>query len=92
VTASATAAWTLCHTFLPQRILLGGGVMDDHFERFAPAMRERLATATQFTRTAVSVERAELGNDAGLVGAACLALRSSGAPATSDSASCPPTT
>jgi glucokinase len=75
VNAAATAAWTLCHTFLPQRLILGGGIMEDHFHLFAPAMRDRLNPATQFTRSAVSIEPAKLGNDAGLVGAAHLALR-----------------
>jgi glucokinase len=74
VNAAATAVWTLCHTFLPQRIILGGGIMEDHFHLFAPTMRERLDNATQFTRNAVSIEPAKLGNDAGLIGAACLAF------------------
>jgi glucokinase len=71
--AAATAAWTICHTLLPQRLVLGGGMMEQHFELFAGAMNERLAPATQFTRGAVSIVRAALGNDAGLVGAARLA-------------------
>ncbi len=73
--AAATAAWTICHTFLPQRLVLGGGIMDEHFDLFAAAIDRALAPATQFTRPAVSVARAALGNDAGLVGAAALALR-----------------
>lgn len=73
--AAATAAWTICHTFLPQRLVLGGGIMDEHFDLFAAAIDRALAPATQFTRPAVSVVRAALGNDAGLVGAAALALR-----------------
>lgn len=72
VQAGATAAWTLCHTLLPQRLVLGGGIMETEFERFAGAMRIRLSTATQFTRSRVEIVRAALGNDAGLVGAACL--------------------
>jgi glucokinase len=73
--AAATAAWTICHTFLPQRLILGGGLMEEHFTLFATAMQRRLATATQFTCDAVSIVPALLGNDAGLVGAASLVLR-----------------
>lgn len=72
VDAAATAAWTLCHTLLPQRLVLGGGIMDTEFELFAHAMRERIAPATQFSRGAGEVARAALGNDAGLVGAASM--------------------
>ena len=72
--AAASAAWTLCHTILAERILLGGGVMEDHFDLFARAMAARVQTATQFTHRAVRIVRAHLGNDAGLVGAASLAL------------------
>jgi glucokinase len=75
VEAGATAAWTICHTLLPQRIVLGGGMMDDHFELFASGMRRRIQAATQFSWKAVSIARASLGNDAGVVGAAAMALR-----------------
>lgn len=76
--AVATAGWTLCHTFLPQRLILGGGMMDDHFDRFAAALRTRLQPATQFTRAAVSIAHATLGNDAGVVGAAALVFQRAG--------------
>lgn len=72
--AAATAAWTIFHTLLPQRLILGGGMMDEHFELFARAMHHRLAGATQFPRGAVDIVSAALGNDAGLVGAASLVL------------------
>lgn len=78
VNAACTAAWTICHTFLPQRLVLGGGIMDEHFDLFATAMRQRLARATQFTSTAVTIAKAVLGNDAGVVGAANIALRQRG--------------
>jgi glucokinase len=77
VSAAGIAAWSFCHTFLPQRLVLGGGIMDEHFDLFAGAINEQLATATQFTRSGVSVVRAALGNDAGLVGAASLAFQRS---------------
>jgi glucokinase len=74
VAACARAAWTLCHTFLPDRLILGGGIMDDHFERFAHAIRHRIAPATQFTPGNVSVIPAALGNQAGMIGAAAMML------------------
>ncbi|MCC7376963.1 MAG: ROK family protein [Verrucomicrobiales bacterium] len=73
VDAVAIATWTLFHTLLPQRLILGGGIMDTEFHRFAGAAR-RLDSATQFTRSKVDLERAALGNDAGLLGAARLAF------------------
>ncbi len=38
-------------------------MMDSHCDLFADAIRARLRPATQFTRAAVSVVRAKLGND-----------------------------
>lgn len=81
VSAAATAAWTICHTLLPQRLILGGGMMEEHFDLFADAMRQRLAPATQFSPSAVGIVQATLGNDAGLVGAARLALGATVKPA-----------
>ena len=75
VNAGATAAWTICHTLLPERLILGGGISEEHFDLFAQAMRRRLETATQFTRSAVSIAPAALGNDAGIVGAGSLAMQ-----------------
>jgi glucokinase len=76
VRATATAAWTILHTFLPQRIILGGGIIDDHYELFAAPIREAIAAATMVPRQHITVAKAQRGNDAGLVGAASLALRS----------------
>jgi glucokinase len=70
--AAATAAWTLFHTFLPERLILGGGLMDRHFGRFAEAMNDRMRPATQFSTDDFRIVRAALGKDAGLVGAARL--------------------
>lgn len=83
IDASASAAWTVCHTILPQRLVLGGGIMEDHFDLFADAIRSKIGKATQFTASAVSVARAVLGNEAGLVGAAYVALQRAGESATS---------
>lgn len=72
--AAATAAWTICHTLLPQCLVLGGGMMDEHFTLFAQAMNRRLHPATQFTRASVRIAQARLGNEAGVVGAGAVAL------------------
>jgi glucokinase len=76
--AACSAAWTICHTFLPQRLVLGGGIMDEHFAWVADGMREYLATATQFTHRSVGIARATLGSDAGVAGAAMLVFLTSG--------------
>jgi glucokinase len=68
------AAWTILHTFLPEVIVLGGGIGEEHFELFAPAIAQRITAATMVPRGATRVIKAALGNDAGLVGAASLAL------------------
>jgi glucokinase len=75
VRATSTAAWTILHTFLPQRIILGGGIIDDHYELFAQPIREAIAAATMVPRQHITVAKAQLSNDAGLVGAASLALQ-----------------
>ncbi len=81
--AAGTAAWNLFHTFLPQRLILGGGIMERHFTLFAAAIEQRLRTATQFNSQRVDVAQATLGNDAGIVGAASLVFsqRQAAAPA-----------
>jgi len=75
VNATATATWTLLHTFLPQRIILGGGIGEAHFELFAAAMREQVRAATQIPKDSVEIVRAQLGQDAGVIGAAALAFQ-----------------
>lgn len=72
VRATVTATWTLLHTCLPQRIVLGGGIGDEHFDRFAAAMRMQLARATQIPKTGIEIVKAARGNEAGVVGAAGL--------------------
>ena len=73
--ATATAIWTLAHTFLPQRFVLGGGLIDDHFELFAKPAREALSRAVLLPKGRVEIVRASLGNDAGVVGAATLVMQ-----------------
>jgi glucokinase len=74
--ATACAAWALLHSLMPQRFILGGGIIDDQYELFAGAIRRSIDSATMAPRGQISVAKAALGNDAGLVGAASLALRS----------------
>jgi glucokinase len=73
--ATATAIWTLAHTFLPQRFVLGGGLIDDHFELFATPARDALSRAVLLPKGRVEIVRASLGNDAGVVGAASLVMK-----------------
>jgi glucokinase len=75
VNATVTAAWALLHTSLPQRIILGGGIGEEHFETFAAPMRVQIARATQIPKDRIEIVKAQLGNDAGVIGAACLAVR-----------------
>lgn len=81
VQAAARAAWAIAHALLPARLILGGGIMETEFERFAIPMRHLFQQATQFPQGAVQVVPSELGNDAGVVGAAHLALPPWGQPA-----------
>jgi glucokinase len=73
--ATATSIWTLAHTFLPQRFVLGGGLIDDHFELFATPARDALLRAVLLPKGRVEIVRASLGNDAGVVGAASLVMK-----------------
>ena len=72
--ALATASWTILHTFMPELIVLGGGVMDEHYDVLAAAMEEPISRATMLPAGGTRVVKAQLGNDAGLIGAASLAL------------------
>jgi len=74
VDATATATWTLLHTCLPQCIVIGGGIGEEHFDRFATAMRAQVERAAQVPKGRVEIVKARLGKEAGVIGAACLAL------------------
>jgi glucokinase len=70
VAAMSAATWTIVHALLPERIVLGGGVMDTHYDAFAAAASEAIARASLIPPRRVTVAHAQLGNRAGLVGAA----------------------
>jgi glucokinase len=75
VLAVASAFWTVLHTFIPQKVVFGGGLMEGQFEVFVPALRDRARLAERAWGQRVLFSKAELGNDAGVVGAAFRALR-----------------
>ncbi len=68
------ATWTVLHTFMPEVVVLGGGLGDAQFELWRPAMEACAARATMVPVGSVRIVKAELGNDAGLAGAASLAF------------------
>jgi len=72
--AMDAAVWTILHTTLPQRIILGGGVVEAQSEWFLSVAREAVARATMAPTGAVTVEPAQLGGQAGVVGAARWAM------------------
>jgi glucokinase len=72
--ALRTSVWTLLHTFMPEVIVLGGGIMDEHFEQLSAPAVHSLANSTMTPQGSIRIVKARLGNEAGLVGAASLAL------------------
>ncbi len=72
--ATEVAVWTILHTFLPEIILFGGGIADAHWPLFEAAAKKSLAAATHAPDEGVTIARATLSNDAGIVGAASLVL------------------
>jgi glucokinase len=69
-----TVVCILLHTFLPELIVLGGGVMNQENEPFVASTNESIQKATMAPANRVRVVRAELGTRAGVVGAASLAF------------------
>jgi len=72
--ATVSATWTILHTLLPERIVLGGGMMDEHYEVFAEAVLGAVERATLVPAKRITVAPAELGWRAGVVGAAGAAM------------------
>lgn len=59
---------------MPEKVVLGGGWMERQFEVFVPVLRERARRAERAWGQRFLFSRAELANDAGVVGAAFRAL------------------
>jgi glucokinase len=62
----------------PEKILLGGGVMTTGEFLMAPAVEEARRRSHRVSFACSSIEKADLGNDAGLIGAASWARRRAG--------------
>ena len=72
--AMGTGVWSLIHAFLPEVILIGGGMGERHFALYREAAERAIARAVLAPSGAIRVVKAALGNDAGMVGAAALML------------------
>jgi glucokinase len=66
------ATWTLLHTFMPELIVLGGGIIDEHYELLSKPMQPLIPKATMVPPGGTRIVKAQLGNDAGVLGAAGL--------------------
>jgi glucokinase len=71
--ATARGVFTLINLYVPDVIVLGGGVMDAH-DLFEPTIRELVTRNTMAPVDRIAIRKAELGNDAGILGAARIAL------------------
>ncbi len=78
--AIETATWSLLHGFLPERLLIGGGIGAAHFPLYRDAAQRAVARAVLAPAGAVDIARAALGPDAGMIGAAALVLAAGGRP------------
>ncbi|MBP8255892.1 MAG: ROK family protein [Opitutaceae bacterium] len=72
--AIATATWSILHSFFPDRIVLGGGLVEAHPEFFVDAARTAVGRARLLDTTSITIAPARLGNLAGLIGAARWAI------------------
>lgn len=74
--AIESAVWNLAHAYAPQVIVLGGGIMEEHFDLLTAGLKPLWHRATQIPCPSISIVKAALGNRAGLVGAAGLVFLS----------------
>jgi glucokinase len=72
--ATDALIWGVLHSFLPARIVLGGGLVEAQPEFFLEAAREAVDRARLVVAATVTVAPARCGNLAGVVGAARLAI------------------
>jgi glucokinase len=71
--AIALGVFNVINLYVPEIVVLGGGVMEA-YDRFEPAIRELVARDTMAPIERVSIRAAALGGDAGILGAARIAL------------------
>jgi glucokinase len=71
--ATARAVFSLINLYVPDIIVLGGGVMEAH-DLFEPAIRTLVERDTMAPVDRIAIRKAALGGDAGLLGAARIAL------------------
>jgi glucokinase len=71
--ANARGVFTLVNLYVPEIVVLGGGVMDA-YDLFEPAIRDLLSRNTMAPMDRIAIRKAVLGNDAGILGAARIAL------------------
>ncbi len=72
--AVEVAAWNVLHSFLPARIVLGGGLVQAHPAFFAEAAQAAVSGSRLHPRGAATIVPAQLGNPAGMIGAARWAM------------------
>lgn len=72
--ATAWAAWTLAHSYLPHTLVLGGGVATKQSARYLGAVGDGLRKARLVPSDQIELRMANGGEDAGLLGAAALAF------------------
>jgi len=60
---------------VPEKVVFGGGLMEHQFEVFVPALREKASLVERAWGQRFRFSKAELANDAGMVGAAFRALK-----------------
>jgi glucokinase len=70
--AITTAAWTFLHTFMPESIIIGGGIGEQHFDLFETCFQKAIKEATMVPSDKIKILKAQMGNQAGVVGAAYL--------------------
>ena len=71
--ALALGIFTLVNLYVPDVVVLGGGVMDA-YDLFEPAIRQVIERDTMAPIDRIAIRKAGLGNDAGILGAARIAL------------------
>jgi len=71
--ATARGVFSLINLYVPDVVVLGGGVMDA-YDLFEPAIRALVEQDTMAPVDRIAIRKATLGNDAGLLGAARIAL------------------